>query len=1060
MVPPPAQPSSSPAAPNRPASSQAWKLTLILDEQSIDWQRGCRNLVESYLASRHDLSADTEIVLNLIYHEVLLRRRIGGELPTLEEYVSRFPDLADALTIQFALDEALPHGESEEAPPPRDPSLPASVRIPGYEVIDVLGRGGMGVVYRARQVALNRTVALKMILDGAHASARQASRFRTEAEVFARLHHPGIVQIHEIGEHEGRPFLVLEFVAGGTLDRALAGTPMPADRAARLVETLARAVEHAHERGVVHRDLKPANVLLTENGEPKITDFGLAKLLAGDSHQSVSGALVGTPSYMAPEQVEGAPAVIGPSTDIYALGAILYEALTGRPPFRAESPMATMLQVRGAVVVAPRQLRPGLPPDLETICLKSLEKEPRRRYARAQDLADDLRRHLDGRPIVARPVPAWERLWLWANRQKALAAGILFSIMAILTMLGGVFYHTLQLSRLNTRLTSSNQELDVARASAEQNARDALAAITQMLVRVADQRLAGVPEAEPVRRDLLNDALKRLEPLQARNPTDPEIRHEIGRTHLGIAAIHKALGEFASAQGQCEQALSVLEPLLSDRPDDRRLQDTVADAHLALADLLSPERRQRITFFVPSRSGNRLPLTTPSSLGKLATSFYTVAVQKEGFGLTSASSYCERAIAMLERLAQDDPDSYNPHLARAIHNLGLFEGRVGHDDAAIKHFRHALDVWANIPADRKTETDDEGIAACQNALGMHLQNPSSNAPRGEAETMLRQAVESCRRLAKRHPGLLVHRAGLSKAWINLGSFYWRAERYAEAETVYVEALQAHEANVRDFPEVRAERIYLAHCYQNLADARSKQNKMKEANEGFAKALAVIEPVVAGSPNDFAALQCLATICLNHGNLIRVQSGAAAALPIQQRCVRAYEDAHRVAPDDAYLLTCLKGARGNLCTTYQELNRPEEALAELDAIIAVCEPKEKPAKQIVRGLILVRAGRHEQALTESRLVESTPGLDAESLYNLACISSLAVAAINADPKLDAAQKRERAAASTRDAIRLIDRADRDGHFPRKDLLDLLGKDTDLEPIRNTPEFKALLERLRG
>ncbi len=308
--------------------------------------------METYLDRRADLRDDTETILNLVYHEVLLRRRLGCGEPTLEEYVARFPHLANALAVQFELDRALPFDQADtEGPTTR--SRPGLRSSPGYDVLEVLGRGGMGVVYRARQKALNRTVALKMILDGVHAGSRQVNRFRSEAEVIARLQHPNIVQIHEIGEHDGRPYLALEYVAGGTLERGLAGTPLPVDRAVRLVETLARAVQHAHERGVVHRDLKPSNVLLTAEGEPKITDFGLAKLLVGDSRQTESGALVGTPSYMAPEQVEGAPAVIGPVTDIYALGAILYELLTGRPPFRGESPMATMLQVRGSTSSRP-----------------------------------------------------------------------------------------------------------------------------------------------------------------------------------------------------------------------------------------------------------------------------------------------------------------------------------------------------------------------------------------------------------------------------------------------------------------------------------------------------------------------------------------------------------------------------------------------------------------------------------------------------------------------------------------------------------------------------------
>jgi len=244
---------SEPESAAKPRPPQAWKLTVLLDRQSLDWQRGTRPPVETYLNGAGELGEDAETVLNLIYHEVLLRRRLDAESPTLDEYVARFPQLANQLAVQFALDEALPdeprpHGE--EAPPARLDG----VHVPGYEVLEVLGRGGMGIVYKARHLALNRTVALKMILDGAHSSPRQATRFRTEAELIARLQHPNIVRIHEVGEHEGRPYLALEFVDGGTLDRLLAGHPRSLEQAVGLVEMLAIAVEHAHGRGVIHRD--------------------------------------------------------------------------------------------------------------------------------------------------------------------------------------------------------------------------------------------------------------------------------------------------------------------------------------------------------------------------------------------------------------------------------------------------------------------------------------------------------------------------------------------------------------------------------------------------------------------------------------------------------------------------------------------------------------------------------------------------------------------------------------------------------------------------------------
>jgi WD40 repeat protein len=307
----------------------------------------------------------------------------------------------------------------DREPTVRELPLPA---IEGYEVLEELGRGGMGVVYRARHLLLKRPCVLKMILAGDYADAPAVARFQAEAEAEARLQHPNIVQIHHVGEVAGRPFLELEYVAGGSLDRRLDGTPWPPRPAAELVAALARGVAEAHRQGIVHRDLKPGNVLLAADGTPKITDFGLAKSLTQDSGLTRAGAIVGSPNYMAPEQAEGKAREVGPLADVYSLGAILYELLTGRPPFRGATVLETLAQVKSAEPVPPSRLVPGLPRDVETIALKCLQKEPGKRYDSAAALAEDLRRFLGGEPIVARPVGPIERAWRWCRRHPAPAA--------------------------------------------------------------------------------------------------------------------------------------------------------------------------------------------------------------------------------------------------------------------------------------------------------------------------------------------------------------------------------------------------------------------------------------------------------------------------------------------------------------------------------------------------------------------------------------------------------------------------------------------------------------
>jgi tetratricopeptide (TPR) repeat protein/tRNA A-37 threonylcarbamoyl transferase component Bud32 len=326
------------------------------------------------------------------------------------------------------------------APAPRpspDRSGASGPEIPGYEILGKLGAGGMGVVYKARQRGLNRLVALKMIIGGTQARVDHLARFRIEAEAVARLRHPNILQIYDIGEVDGLPFVSLELLEGGDLYDRLEGTPQPGRSGSELVATLARAVHAAHQAGIIHRDLKPTNVLFTEEGVPKITDFGLAKRLESDSNQTETGQIMGTPSYMAPEQARGHTKDIGPAADTYALGAILYHVLTGRPPFMGETPLETVRQVTDDEPVPPSRLVPRVPRDLETICLKCLQKEAKKRYASAQDLADDLDRYRSGNPILARPTSVWERGWKWSKRRPGQAAAVAGGILLFIGLIAG-----------------------------------------------------------------------------------------------------------------------------------------------------------------------------------------------------------------------------------------------------------------------------------------------------------------------------------------------------------------------------------------------------------------------------------------------------------------------------------------------------------------------------------------------------------------------------------------------------------------------------------------------
>jgi tetratricopeptide (TPR) repeat protein len=425
--------------------------------------------------------------------------------------------------------------------------------LPGYELLGEIGRGGMGVVYKARQIGLNRLVALKVLLGGRHAGERQLARFRAEAEAVARLQHPNIVQIYEVGEHAGSPYFSLEFVAGGTLANRIARGPTPAREAAELVETLARAVHYAHERGIVHRDLKPANILITDSsgqpGVPKITDFGLAKKLDDDAAYTRTGVVVGTPQYMAPEQAGGRAGEVGPATDVYALGVILYELLAGRPPFDGESAIHLLFRVTREEAEPLRSRRPKTPRDLDIICLKCLHKSPPRRYVSALELADDLRRFLNHEPIRARAVGVWERGVRWVRRRPAwagLAAGMLLATAALAAV------EVRDLHDARQRRAAARDEARELLHKAEQDAGDGRYDQARDRLRQLGPRLRSAdmpPEWYASAERLTTEVNGRL---------DARATHDQFLALCDLALFHAAPGHHRAAAGHAAQALRLV----------------------------------------------------------------------------------------------------------------------------------------------------------------------------------------------------------------------------------------------------------------------------------------------------------------------------------------------------------------------------------------------------------------------------------------------------------------------------------------------------------------------
>jgi tetratricopeptide (TPR) repeat protein len=565
-------------------------------------------------------------------------------------------------------------------------------RLGPYGILRVLGRGGTGLVFAARQERPRRLVALKMILCGPFGGGQLLERFRGESELLARLRHPHIVRVYEVGEHEGRPYFTMEYADGGSLAQKLAAAPLAPRPAAELLAALAGAVHAAHEQGIVHRDLKPSNVLLAGDGTPWVGDFGLAKQLhaapglAPPGGRTETGVILGTPGYMAPEQAAGQSKEVGPAADVYALGAILYECLTGRPPFKAASVLETLEQVRLQEPVPPTRLNARVPRDLQTVCLKCLEKEPARRYASARELADELGRFLRGEPIRARSAALRVRLWKWVRRRPAAAALLAVSGLFLLAAAAGAVGHNAQ---LQAALADAHKE----RERADRNSRSARDTLEKMLSRLEGRSPADNPWVMELGEQQRADALAFYQEVaaQEREYPDPAVRRDAAKAYAQMAALQQALGEGRAAAENYGQAVALLESLPAEHRDDADTQARLAAYHYNLGALAGEagrhdeaaryhakalEIREALARAHPDDPERQAAVAgSEGRLGKAA---------RAGGRLTQAEAHFERAAAIHGRLARAYPENggYRHALAEDHMTLSQIYAATGRQDAA------------------------------------------------------------------------------------------------------------------------------------------------------------------------------------------------------------------------------------------------------------------------------------------------------------------------------------------------------------------------------------------
>jgi tetratricopeptide (TPR) repeat protein len=816
-----------------------------------------------------------------------------------------------------------------------------------YEIRQELGQGGMGIVYEARQISLNRLVALKIVRAGLLASDDELRRFRNEAEAVALLDHPGIVPVYEVGEHDGHPYFSMKLVAGGSLVPLLDRYRDDPKAAAQLVAEAAEAVAHAHMRGILHRDLKPANILVDEHGHPHVTDFGLAKRIAADVEITASGLILGTPAYMSPEQADGRRGTITTATDVYGLGAVLYALLTGKAPFGGMSAAETLEAVRTRPPDRPGRLSARVPRDLETICLKCLEKDARRRYATAQALCDDLRAWLSSRPIMARRTGASERAWLWCQRKPAiaaLAAGI------VLTLVAGTAAVIAVQARANRALSAKNTDLTTA-LGREGRANSALvAANRQALERyglavesietfhtgVSEDFLLDQDQFKELRDRLLKSAgdfYGKLAGLLDQQ-TDRASREALARASFELARLTEQVGDRKAALEAFRAVLARREALAAEPGADLETRADVGRCLIRIAVLLDDigQSRDALPVFRQAESllASLVVATPPGAplRNVLAGCQGQMGQMLARLGKRAAAQEAlEASLAGRRALVRARPGD-----VAALHSLVLslnlfaeFQDRGGRSSDALAAFDEGAALLDRLATAATATTEQRYTLAHllgrRGALKLRLGRPA------EAEADLRKALPILEGLAGRNPAVTRFRGSLAFRHQTLAEFLEQTGRLQDAETELREAIAIHQKLADENPAVVDHVDALGGHHTRLASVLERLGKAAEAETEFRQALGFAGRLLALNAGDVGFHSHLASAHHNLGGLL-YRTGKAREAEAEYR--QALEIHQKVADQNPAVTdyrTKLATTRYSLGVLLAHMGRKTEAEAE-------------------------------------------------------------------------------------------------------------------------------------
>eukprot|EP00913_Durusdinium_trenchii_P008798 g8264.t1 len=884
----------------------------LMDGESTRIAGACRNFeaeliaggnprIEQYL---NEVSASdrTALIEELLTIEIEFRLQ-RGESPRPEDFQHRFPEHAESIA-EFLCGSATPlptagpreglagtaaESVDETWVPERDGATASSMtgeRFGGYVLLEEIARGGMGVVYKARQTSLNRIVALKMILSGKLASDADIRRFHAEAEAAAKLDHPNIVPVYEVGELNGQHFFSMGFVEGRSLQEKIADGPLPPREAARLTAKIAAAVQYAHEMGVVHRDLKPANVLLSEGGRPptvaqtenadardqqsfpqstesdqpavpRITDFGLAKLTDVDTALTATGQIMGTPGYMPPEQAAGRTDNVGPAADIYSTGAMLYSLLTGRPPFQAAGLAETLKYVIEREPVSPAQLNPAVDRDLETICLKCLRKDPAKRYASAAALAADLSLYLDGRPIMARPVSRIEKTRRWCLRNPLAALMIL---LLVIISIGApiIAYRQTRLSQQARHESARATQALAAETRAKQEAIENEQRASRNLDRSAEVvkefvfeigkeggPLTQTPGGKPLRMQLLQRARTHYEQLIADNP-GAQLTPRLAEAHFDLAFVLAQLsGNKEQAIAEYLRAIDLCRQLADEDPQGAKFQNLLAASHIHLGTLYQTTERpaEALHAYKSAMSLYQQLLRAKPKAAEfrsgLAECHNNIALLSDHTSKAAESmASLKKSQEIYEALVREHPNvaKYQSGLAGSYLNLGVFLHNTGRLDDALDIMKKSSTLFTRLierfPKSMEYQKHYGDILV--NIGGIHRKTGRLD----EALTTWRKALTIRLRMARENPKVAEHQTALVMCQNNVGLACTESGDVTGAMKAYNSAIQVQTRLVQDNPTVTTYRSTLASCHNNLGMLYDQSGKTAEAIAAFQQGLRI------------------------------------------------------------------------------------------------------------------------------------------------------------------------------------------------------------------------------